>query len=196
MPEGTREALVTEAARLLDSGGPTAVTLRAVGRAAGVSHNAPYRHFANKEALLAAVAIRELARQGGGRAVKAMLDPLEHLKARMVGYLRWAERHPERFRLAYGRWSHTNDALNASASLARASLVEAVVAAQEGGQAPAGDPERLAALILALAHGAADLTLSGHLARHGKGRASPEDLLDDLFALFEASASSPPASSP
>jgi hypothetical protein len=61
-----------------------------------------------------------------------------------------------------------------------------VVAAQEAGQAPAGDPERVAALVLALAHGAADLALSGHLARDGRGHASAEDLIDDLFALFAA----------
>ncbi|NUQ86967.1 MAG: helix-turn-helix transcriptional regulator, partial [Glycomyces artemisiae] len=56
----TREALIDVAARLLDEGGTDAVTLRQVGHGAGVSHNAPYKHFAGKEALLAAVAAREL----------------------------------------------------------------------------------------------------------------------------------------
>src|ERR1700694_5074972 len=163
MPEGTREALITEAARLLDGGGPAAVTLRAVGRAVGVSHNAPYKHFTDKEDLLAAVASRELARQSGGRAAKATLDPLDHLKARMHGYVRWAQRHPERFRLTFGRWTHTGAELAAASPAARASLVEAVEAAQGAGRIPVGDPERIAALILALAHGAADLALSGHL---------------------------------
>jgi hypothetical protein len=59
-----------------------------------------------------------------------------------------------------------------------------VLAAQAANQAPVGDPERVAALVLALAHGAADLALGGHLARNGKGHASAEDLIDDLFALF------------
>src|SRR4051812_41063542 len=57
---GTRETLIDVATRLLDAGGVEAVTLREVGHQAGVSHNAPYKHFANKEALLAAVAAREL----------------------------------------------------------------------------------------------------------------------------------------
>jgi hypothetical protein len=52
----TRETLVSAAAELLDRGGPDAVTLREVGHLAGVSHNAPYKHFAGKESLLAAVA--------------------------------------------------------------------------------------------------------------------------------------------
>ena len=44
-PPSTRDQLVAAAARLLDEGGPEAVTLRAVAQAVGVSHHAPYRHF-------------------------------------------------------------------------------------------------------------------------------------------------------
>jgi len=51
-------------AALLDSGGPDAVTLREVGARAGVSRGAPYRHFANKESLLTAVAAEGWERIG------------------------------------------------------------------------------------------------------------------------------------
>ena len=57
----TQEKLVAAAAALLDSGGEEAVTLRAVGQAAGVSQNAPYKHFKNRDALLGAVAAADLA---------------------------------------------------------------------------------------------------------------------------------------
>ena len=67
----TRDALVAAAAQLLDEGGPEAVTLREVGHRAGVSHNAPYKHFADKEALLAAVAARELDRRSSALAATA-----------------------------------------------------------------------------------------------------------------------------
>ena len=53
-----REALVEAGVELARTGGPTAVLLRAVTRDAGVSPNAAYRHFANQEDLLAAVAER------------------------------------------------------------------------------------------------------------------------------------------
>src|SRR2546429_7684555 len=62
MVSNTRDTLLAAAAQLLDEGGPEAVTLREVGHRAGVSHNAPYKHFADKQALLAAVAARELDR--------------------------------------------------------------------------------------------------------------------------------------
>src|ERR1700757_2284011 len=51
-----REALLEPAIRLTAEAGPAAFTLREVARRAGVSHNAPYRHFHDKDDLLAAVA--------------------------------------------------------------------------------------------------------------------------------------------
>ncbi len=57
----TGRKLIEVATALLDSGGENAVTLRAVGQAAGLSHNAPYKHFASRNALLAAVATTSLA---------------------------------------------------------------------------------------------------------------------------------------
>jgi AcrR family transcriptional regulator len=53
-----REALIDAGVELARTGGPNAVLLRAASREAGVSHNAAYRHFANHEDLLAAVAQR------------------------------------------------------------------------------------------------------------------------------------------
>lgn len=53
-----RAALVDAGVELARAGGPNAVVLRAASRRAGVSHNAVYRHFANQEDLLAAVALR------------------------------------------------------------------------------------------------------------------------------------------
>jgi AcrR family transcriptional regulator len=59
-----REALVTAGLELARTGGPNAVVLRAASREAGVSHNAVYRHFANQEDLLAAVAQRCITKLG------------------------------------------------------------------------------------------------------------------------------------
>lgn len=59
-----REALVEAGVELARTGGPGAVLLRAVSREAGVSHNAAYRHFANQEDLVAAVAERCMTRLG------------------------------------------------------------------------------------------------------------------------------------
>jgi AcrR family transcriptional regulator len=178
----TRDRLIEAATRLLDEGGPAAVTLREVGRLAGVSHNAPYKHFADKEDLLAAVAARELARP---RRPRAAADPsvsgAQILREMMHAYVAWAIRHPARFKLTFGAWSAGSDELADAAGSARAALVAAVRDAQASREVAGGDPERVAALILATAHGAVDLALSGHLSETGKGHARPQDLVDDLL---------------
>jgi AcrR family transcriptional regulator len=198
MASETRETLVAVAAQLLDEGGPEAVTLREVGHRAGVSHNAPYKHFADKEALLAAVAARELARMAASMSATRTvakagdLPPQEALRAAMRGYVAWAMEFPHRFKLVYGSWSKDSAELGVAAGSARALLVGMVAAAQRAGRFPAADPERLAFLLLAVTHGAVDLALAGHLSADGKGRAAPEDLAEDLFGYLEAAA---PASS-
>lgn len=179
--DSTRERLIKAATKLLDEGGPPAVTLREVGRLAGVSHNAPYKHFADKEELLAAIAARELQPQARRRGSARQASPLEDLRSRMYGYVRWAQRYPARFKLTFGSWSTDSPELAKEATAARASLVTAVQAAQASELLPGGDPERVAAFVLALAHGAVDLSISGHLSRTGKGHASAEDLIDDLL---------------
>lgn len=179
MAETTRESLISAAAKLLDGGGPEAVTMRAVGHAAGVSHNAPYKHFIDKDDLLAAVAGRELSRQPPVSGSSVGTRPTA--RDLMIGYVRWAQRYPARFKLTFGRWTRDNPALAEAADASRRNLVSAVLEAQAAGDLPPGEPERLTALLLALAHGAADLALSGHLAAGGKGNADPEDLVADLF---------------
>ena len=183
----TRDALIEAAAELLAAGGPAAVTLREVGRRTGVSHNAPYKHFADKEELLAAVAARDLARRAAStqRAARNR-PPADALRAMLHGYARHAARDPELFRLTYGSWHERSAELGTAATAARAAFVDVVIAAQADGSLPAGDPERLAALLLALVHGATDLALAGHLARRGKGHADPADLVDDLLAYLGA----------
>lgn len=181
----TRDALVVAATSLLDLGGVEAVTLREVGRLAGVSHNAPYKHFTDKQALLAAVAARELAElRAAMRATAAEVpSPGELLKARMLGYVDWSLLHPERFKLVFGAWPTGSAELSEQATASWTTLVETVAAAQKSGELPAtGDPERLAALIRSTTHGAISLALTGHLAADGKGHADAADLVHDLFA--------------
>jgi AcrR family transcriptional regulator len=189
--DSTRARLIDAATRLLDEGGPAAVTLREVGRLAGVSHNAPYKHFVDKEDLLAAVAAGQLARRGRPRT-RLTEGPggLERLRAMMGGYVRRALRYPARFKLTYGSWTTDSAELGEAAGAARRELVDAVRAAQRDGDLPIGDPERLAALVHATAHGAVDLALSGHLSKSGKGHASPEELVADLLQYLGEAISS------
>ncbi len=188
--QGTRERLIEVAAQLLDEGGVEAVTLREVGRLAGVSHNAPYKHFASKETLLAAIAASELEQRNAAltSAMKRKRSPEAALRAAMHHYVAWALQYPARFKLIFGRWTIDSEELHVAAHRAQTTLITIVAATQEAGALPAGDPVRLASLIRALAHGAADLAFAGHLAAGGKGNASADDLVDDLLGYLRKAA--------
>lgn len=182
----TRDDLLKAAMELLDAAGPEGVTLRAVGARAGVSHNAPYKHFRDKEALLASVAAHELDRLGVTIAASAAASasPLSALRAVAEKYVDWAQRHPNRFRLVFGRWTRHDDRLAQAAEATQRLFVELVAKTRGRELFPLASDERTAALILALSRGAAEQSLTGHLARDGKGQASPTDLIADLLDLL------------
>ncbi|WP_448662680.1 TetR/AcrR family transcriptional regulator [Sphingomonas sp. CJ20] len=95
------DRLIAAALALLDSG--EEFSLRSVARAAGVSAMAPYRHFADKDALLGAVAahgfdeLRDTLREAD-----AAPDPRTALLAQGMAYVRFALGRPALFRLMFG----------------------------------------------------------------------------------------------
>jgi AcrR family transcriptional regulator len=191
MAETRRDSLVDAAAGLLDQGGLAAVTLRAVGDAAGVSRNAPYRHFADKSDLLAAVASRELDQLAAAFRGDGLPGAKPNAREVMDAYVQWALRYPGRFRLTFGAWEGDQAELGAATHRAREVFVDAVRRAQAEGSMPKGNPARIAALLLSTAHGAADLTVSGHLGPPVEGRIGADELVDDLFAHLRAAAQHP-----
>ena len=115
-PRGAvRAALIEAGFELARSGGPDAVVLREVTRMVGVVPNAAYRHFADRDALLAAVrveAARELARRmaDGMSQVRAGADTPTgaRLRFRAVGhaYLEFARTEPGLFDTAFTETEH------------------------------------------------------------------------------------------
>jgi AcrR family transcriptional regulator len=104
-----KPALLDETARLLREEGESALSLRRLASNLGVSRTAPYNHFENKDALLAAV-----AEEGFRRFEKAMKDARrkhrestgnETTRALVQTYLKFALNNPEYYDLMYGRKS-------------------------------------------------------------------------------------------
>jgi AcrR family transcriptional regulator len=98
-----RSALIDASIALAREGGPDRVILREAARAAGVSHSAAYRHFADREALLAEVASfarNELAAQMRRRVNRAK-DPRRRLRAVGTAYIDFALAEPGLFRTAF-----------------------------------------------------------------------------------------------
>ena len=91
-----RPALLRAGAKILEKEGRDAISLRDLARRAGVSHNAPYRHFADRDALLAA-----LAEEGFSLLVAEL--GRKAWREQAVAYLRFALANPERFKLMFTR---------------------------------------------------------------------------------------------
>ena len=90
-----RAAVLRTAGNMLEKQGIASLSLRELARRAGVSHNAPYRHFPDRESLLAALAAEGFEMLG---------DALEKRPRREMGeaYVEFALGHPQRFRLMFG----------------------------------------------------------------------------------------------
>ncbi len=101
-----REAMIAAAGEILSEKGLSGLSLRGAARRAGVSQTAPYRHFKDREALLAAVAgdgFRMLIEEIDSNTLPFTHNAEEAVVAIGGAYIRFATTYPERFRLMFGR---------------------------------------------------------------------------------------------
>lgn len=160
--------MLMEAIRTIQKHGTAALTLRGVGERLGVSRTALYRHYADKQALLAAVAaegFRTLrgalveAWETGGRG-------REGFDAMGVAYVQFAVTHPAHYRVMFGggvRPADQGPAIGESGTDAFQVLVDAIIQQQQTGLVRADDPRQLALYIWSVVHGVAMLALDGML---------------------------------
>lgn len=167
-------ALVDAALRLVETEGAEALTLRAAARKAGVSQAAPYRHFANKQALLAAVAeegFRAMSQAMRRASTPHTADPLGRFRAQGLAYIEFATTHPAHYRVMFGRAMADKSAypsLRAASGETFGLLVEAIRDCQRAGLVRAGDPEELALGAWSAVHGLSSLAADGQLVLMGK----------------------------
>ena len=148
-----RGALIVAAAGLLETEGEAGLTLRALADRAGVSRAAPYRHFADKAALLVTLAgegfrvlDREMERAAAGEA-----DAPGRLRAMARAYVAFAGRHDRMFRLMFSGPAGSDD------GVLHGRLAQAVAGL------PAATDGTAAAAAWSLIHGLAVLLIDGRL---------------------------------
>ena len=173
-----RRALIDQALRTIDTVGVEGLTLRGVGEALGVSRTALYRHFSDKQALVAAV-----GREGFRSFRLALVGAWDqHARGRAgfeamgEAYLQFAVAHPAHYRAMFGRFMEScarDPELITESAGAFQALVDALIEGQREGWVRQDDPVMLARFVWSVTHGIAMLVIDGQLR---DGDASGTDL--------------------
>jgi AcrR family transcriptional regulator len=163
-----RRALLDEALRTIQTHGVEHLTLRTVGARLGVSRSALYRHFADKQSLLATV-----GKEGFRKLRQSLADVWERNGRGRIGfeamgraYVQFAVEHPSHYRVMFGRFIESaakDDHFIGEAQAAFQVLVDALVDQQNAGDIRRDDPVLMGHFVWALVHGTAMLFIDGQL---------------------------------
>jgi AcrR family transcriptional regulator len=163
-----RNALLEGAYTMLSEGGIHHLSLRAVAKRIGVSHNAPYQHFPDKEALIAA-----LSHQGFDKLSAEIDDALDRLRDESVidrllavaqSYVQFMARHPAYLEVMFGPYPHQDYPGLSDAALASFNrLVSLIELGQSAGEIKAQNPREIAAAIWMMLHGVSTLFRPGKI---------------------------------
>ena len=176
-----RDALVQAGLKLLSEGGVASLSLRAAAQLAGVSHAAPYRHFKDKDALVAAIAeegfrllvtfLRDEEQKSGAVTVR------DRLRAQGRGYVRFALQHPAYLQVIFGGVvpkEGTTPEQQAAGREAYLVLRNVVVEGIARGELQDIDPDVLALANWSIVHGLSQLLISGVVVLPGCDSEQPE----------------------
>ena len=182
-----REALLTQAQATVRERGIASLSLRELAREAGVSHAAPRRHFADRQALLDALAMAGFRRLGTtlqAAADEAGADLAAQLRALARAYIDFATTDADLLELMFaGKHGEAGEAVEDAAQRAFGPVLALILRAQEQGAMPPGDPERVGLIQLATIQGIASLLNAGMVSAD-----QLDELVEDAVAQFLAGA--------
>ncbi len=178
-----RNALLAQAEQTVRERGMQELSLRELARAVGVSHGAPRRHFADRQALLDALAEAGFARLGAElrEAVDGAGDEFEaRLRATAAAYIRFATRDAALLELMFaGKHRQPSGALHEAADRAFSTLRAVIEQGQAEAALEPGEPERVGRVLFATIQGIAALVSAGMVAVE-----QLDELLADAIAHF------------
>lgn len=162
-----KQALTRAALALVAEKGPKGFTLTEAARRAGVSAAAPYRHFADKADLLAAVAEEGFIQLHA--ALSAASEGVRDPKSRVIeigrAYVRWAVIHPDYYLAMFGAETpkQQHPGLLIAGAQTFGDLVDAITTCLQAGVLHAQNPLEIAGPMWSLVHGVASLAIGGDL---------------------------------
>lgn len=182
-----REALLSKGLELLESSMDAKFSMRELTRTIGVSANSVYRHFANKEELLTALAI-----QGFQKLLEAQALAIQNASNSEKGfitagrqYIHFAVQNPMLFRLMYGRFvvSHDDETLKQLANLAYVGMLYAAAQALKL-DVESREAKMVATKAWSVVHGLSHLLIDGQFdyLSSGENERMIEDVLNSLYS--------------
>jgi AcrR family transcriptional regulator len=184
-----RNTLIAEGLALLEEGGVSKMSLRAIAARAGVSHAAPKNHFANLRALYTAMAAegyrRHVAFMRAGLPKRA--SRTAKLAAAMQGYVRFAKEHPHLFALMFSSdLCDLDDAELQAAGAESYGVLREISAGLDWDKADKPHADlRAETMIWSLVHGFALLSNSGMFKTGPDGAALPALSVTDVVPAFQ-----------
>ena len=179
-----RTALIDAGLHLTRTGGPEALTIREATRQVGVSPNAAYRHFVDREALLGAVATAIQHRMAARMARAHDANASDRLRAVGLGYIKFALDEPGWFTVAFFSADPIGLGTETASAPPYLALVDALDRMVEAGTLTRDRREGAEWPCWAAVHGFAELALRGPL-RHARRRdvdALAARTVDDIIA--------------
>lgn len=172
-----RPTLLSVARALLEEGGPAALSLREIGRRAGVSAPAADHYFNSLDAIAAALAEQGFAELG--ESIEAALaGPRRHLLAGGIAYVAFARSNPGLYRLMFGEGFQAYSKGNEEIRTLRMRVYRQMKDDLEKRLAP-GDVPNAALFLWSLTHGLALLMIDGQV----EAGADPDAKVEEILKL-------------
>jgi AcrR family transcriptional regulator len=185
-----QRALLDAALALVEESGMHGFTLREAARRAGVSQAAPYRHYADKAALLTALAEEGFRALSERMSAEVAASPASAaIVAAGTGYLLFAAENPAHYRVMFGP-GLAKDAPPCATNVAGRGCFQVLFGAVEQGQrvgaVRAGDTNEIALIAWSVVHGLASLVIDGLLPelRNGADAGALRALAARMLGLF------------
>jgi AcrR family transcriptional regulator len=181
-----RKALIEIATDLLAEDGVQALSLRKIAQKAGVSHNAPYMHFTDKEAVLVAIAEEgfRLLTVEVESAIANANTTRSQLIAASNAYVNFALGHPDHVQVMFRSVDQTKyPSLVETSQTSLNRLFELVKSGQENGELNSGDTQAMTKAIWAMVHGISAISIAYKTSIMPSIKSSSEDITS-MFVSF------------
>jgi AcrR family transcriptional regulator len=182
-----KNALIKAGVEILSKEGIEGLSLRKVAQRAGVSHNAPYSHFPDKQSLIAAIStegFKQLYHELNIAVSTYINDPKRQLQEGAWAYVQFAMNNTDTFKIMFSGVLEKEKEYPAFVEISHQTfnrVVDIVRACQAAGLLRTTPPEMMAVSVWGQIHGIISLILEGQISRAVLNRFSVRDLV--LFSL-------------